>query len=67
MCERNYSQELPNSEFLGKLNFYENLTNLNNFRENMPPEMVDISNHSSYFAEVLRANPELYAQLKLRV
>jgi len=32
--------------------------------ENMPSECPDLSNHSSYFAEVMRANPELYAQLK---
>ena len=30
----------------------------------MPAECPDLSNHSSYFAEVMRANPELYAQLK---
>jgi len=33
-------------------------------RDAMPAEMIDLSNHSSYFADVLKANPELYTQLK---
>ena len=33
-------------------------------RDNMPDTCPDLTNHSSYLADVLRANPELYDQLK---
>ena len=36
-------------------------------RDNMPDTCPDLTNHSSYLADVLRANPELYDQLKKSV
>ena len=31
---------------------------------NMPAELPDLTNHNSFFSEVMKANPALYAQLK---
>ena len=31
---------------------------------NMPEELPDLTNHNSFFSEVMKANPALYAQLK---
>ena len=30
----------------------------------MPAELPDLTNHNSFFSEVMKANPALYAQLK---